>query len=231
MMTFQTSARPAPGLPTGLTLSIPIGESASFGGRGAANSLFAAVPSIGERISPAKLIEMLEGLLTSDLDAAARLHLLHAWKAPLLAACEHTDADLGEETGERSGSVFEGRLYRFGDPVRPVRPAWIMAGGSRRRCPAVRVCWTLERGFSRLGLVPARGFRPHDRLGARVGDPRARRQGSPVSDLNRVGSDGRRVGRGRSRPRTSHTALGAAEVLAPARRGSNGYPQLGADSV
>ncbi|SDW13341.1 hypothetical protein [Thiocapsa roseopersicina] len=116
MMTLQTSARPAPGLPTGLTLSIPIGEPASSGSLGSASGLLAAVPSVGDRITPAKLIEMLQALLTSDLDAAARLRFLRAWKAPLLASCEHTGAHVGEETGERpmgSGSVFEGRLYRL----------------------------------------------------------------------------------------------------------------------
>ncbi|MFB1505053.1 MAG: hypothetical protein AADX96_20245 [Thiocapsa sp. C3-sup] len=119
-MTFKTSARPAPGLPTGMTLSIAVGEPGSSGHLESASSLLASPPSVGDRISPAKLIERLEALLASDLDAAARLRLLHAWKAPLLAACEHAGAHtgphVGEEMGARtgeSGSVFEGRLYRL----------------------------------------------------------------------------------------------------------------------
>lgn len=119
-MTFQTSPRPVPGLPAGLTLSIPIGEPASSDTLRSASGLLAAVASVGDRISPAKLIEILQALLASDLDAALRLRLLHAWKAPLLAACEdtgmHRGTHAGEETGERtggSGSVFEGRLHRL----------------------------------------------------------------------------------------------------------------------
>lgn len=120
MMTLQTVARPTPGLPTGLDLSIAIGESVSSGQLGSASSLLATLPSVGARLSPAKLIEMLEALLASDVDAAARLGLLHAWTAPVLAVGEHlgdhAGRHAGEESGARtggSGSIFEGRLYRL----------------------------------------------------------------------------------------------------------------------
>ncbi|RKT45421.1 hypothetical protein BDD21_2871 [Thiocapsa rosea] len=111
-MTLKTAARPAPGLPSGMTLSIAVGEPVSSGHLESASSVLATLPSVGARISPAKLTEMLEALLACDLDAAARLRILHAWKTPLLDACEH----LGEETGARTGgpgSLFEGRLYRL----------------------------------------------------------------------------------------------------------------------
>jgi hypothetical protein len=120
MLTLKIPPRPAPGLPAGLTLSIPIDEPASSCNLKSASSLLATLPSVGDRISPAKLVAMLEALLASDLDAASRLRLLHVWKAPVLAACEHavahTRPHFGEETGERtggSGSVFEGRLHRL----------------------------------------------------------------------------------------------------------------------
>ncbi|WP_296809710.1 hypothetical protein [Thiocapsa sp.] len=115
-MTLQTFARPTIGLPTGMTLSIAIGRPGSSFHLESASSLLRTLPSVGDRISPAKLIEMLEALLASDLDAVARLRLLQAWKAPLLGACEDVGAHTGEETGERTGgfgSVFEGRLYRL----------------------------------------------------------------------------------------------------------------------
>jgi hypothetical protein len=103
-----------------MALSFAIGEPLSSAHLESAGNLLATLPAVGERISPAKLIEMLEALLASDLDTAARLRLLHAWKAPLLAACEHAVTHKGAHTGEepgartgRRGSVFEGRLYRL----------------------------------------------------------------------------------------------------------------------
>ncbi|EGV20351.1 hypothetical protein [Thiocapsa marina] len=113
MMTFETSARPAPGLPAGMNLSIAIGEPVSSPRQESASGTLATLPSVGDRISPAKLIEMLEALLASDLNAAERFRLLHAWKAPLLGACDRIGADAGTRSGGSGGSVFEGRLYRL----------------------------------------------------------------------------------------------------------------------
>lgn len=108
MMTLQTQRRSSPGLPGALTFSIPIGGTAPSGSLGPPRSQFDALPSIGERVSPAKVIETLERLLASDLDVAARLRILRAWKAPLLATCEDGCANAG-----RPGAAFEGRLYRL----------------------------------------------------------------------------------------------------------------------
>lgn len=108
MMTLQTQRRTSPGLPAGLAFSIPIGGTAPSGSLGSPRSRFDALPSVGERVSPARAIDTLERLLASDLDVDARLRILRAWKAPLLAVC-----DDGCGTAGRSGTAFEGRLYRL----------------------------------------------------------------------------------------------------------------------
>ena len=108
MMTLQTQRRSSPGLPADLTFSIPIGGTAPSGSLGSPRIQLDAAPSVGERVSPAKVIETLERLLASDLDVAVRLRILRAWKAPLLAVCEEAGGN-----ADRSGAALEGRLYRL----------------------------------------------------------------------------------------------------------------------
>jgi hypothetical protein len=207
-MTLQTFAQPTPGLPTGMTLSIAIGDPVSSAHLESTSNLLGTLPSVGDRISPAKLMAMLEALLASDLDAAQRLRFLHACKAPLVAACEHADVGTGSRTGEEkgasgggSGSVFEGRVYRL--MFRNLAAAIERAADRQRAPDADLKAWAVRNLFhvfqhqirhaARLQIpLPAGSWRDLHALSVRlVVSARSRRAGDGSRDAGcEVGHQG-----------------------------------------